>query len=95
MSKNQRLGAPDEEVICRFLSSESWNRFCDELSLSNREIEICQQFLHCANEVEIAETLRISRHTVHSHTHRLYRKLKVHSRQEVVAKIFCHYLDCS
>ncbi|GFE85032.1 hypothetical protein GCM10011487_70320 [Steroidobacter agaridevorans] len=45
------------------------------------------------SEAKVAEQLSISVHTVHSHTERLYRKLLVGSRSELVTRIFRTYVQ--
>ena len=59
--------------------------------LSRREEEILVCVFHGMSDKEISTTLGIGTATVHTHMHRLFEKLGVHSRQEIVAK----YLELS
>lgn len=40
----------------------------------------------------IAMTLNISQHTVHTHIERLYRKLNVNSRSELLVRVFGEFV---
>ena len=74
------------------LSTDEWFRICDGLRLSARECEIVHGVLENCSEAHIALNLRISVHTVHSHFERLYRKLRVRSRAELVLRVFEEYV---
>lgn len=52
-------------------------------SLSNRETDILELILRGRNVARMSETLFVSENTVRSHCKNLYRKLDVHSRQQV------------
>lgn len=70
-----------------------WRDLCDDFHLSRRQIQIVKCVLvdeH--NDKAIADSLHISRHTVHTHFERLYRKLDVSSRSQLVARIFAAYV---
>ena len=43
------------------------------------------------DEKRVAERLGISHHTIHTHTERLYRKLQVQSRSQLIAAVFVAY----
>jgi DNA-binding CsgD family transcriptional regulator len=75
-----------------FLADHEWFRMCRALGLSPREEEITRLVLAAHNEDMIAAALVISIHTVHAHMERIYRKLRVHSRTELVIKIFETYV---
>ena len=57
-----------------------------ESRLTMREEEILACLFQGMPDKEIASTLGIGTATVHTHMHRLFEKLGVHSRQEIVAK---------
>ena len=53
---------------------------------SRREEEILACLFQGMQDKEIASALGIGTATVHTHMHRLFEKLGVHSRREIVAK---------
>jgi DNA-binding NarL/FixJ family response regulator len=55
--------------------------------LTEREIEVCLQLPQGRKNSEIAYDLHISRPTVAAHLRNIYRKLGVHNRSSVVAKL--------
>ena len=57
-----------------------------ETRLTMREEEILACLFQGMQDKEIASTLGIGTATVHTHMHRLFEKLGVHSRREIVAK---------
>lgn len=75
-----------------FLPDATWDVLGTMLNLSPREGDIVRRL--CADEPEasIAHELSISPHTVHSHMERLYRKLGVNSRAQVVLRLFGEYV---
>ena len=76
-----------------FLSEQSWQSIVRSLRLSDREAQVASLILRDdSRENAIAESLSISPHTVHTHLERLYRKLSVTSRCQVVNKIFQQYI---
>jgi DNA-binding CsgD family transcriptional regulator len=75
-----------------FLSDEKWEAISDRLRLSRREFEIVRCILDGSSEAAIARTLSISTHTVHTHLERLYRKLDVSNRSDLVVRVFAAYV---
>ncbi len=75
------------------LSTEAWNTVGASLKLSPRELEISRCILADQTEAAIALTLGISANTVRTHTERLYRKLGVQSRVELLVRIITHFLS--
>jgi DNA-binding CsgD family transcriptional regulator len=70
-----------------YLSDEAWALLAQRLDLSPREVQIiCRIFAH-EREAEIARALEMSSHTVRTHMERLYRKLQVRSRTELVIAV--------
>jgi DNA-binding CsgD family transcriptional regulator len=62
--------------------AEITSTLAEALGLSPRECEIALLLMRGRSEPYIAETLFVSRSTVHSHVTRMYAKTGVHSRQE-------------
>ena len=74
------------------LSHDAWKTIADSLRISDRELEIIQGIFDDRKEFAIADELKISVHTVHTHLERLYRKLGVSSRIALVLYILSEYL---
>jgi DNA-binding CsgD family transcriptional regulator len=74
------------------INPKQWAAISNALQLSPRESQIANQLLMNRSESEIATTLGISSHTVHSHVERLYRKLVVRSRAELLLRLFSAYV---
>lgn len=68
-----------------------WKRLQQELSLTDKEIEVLKELSTGDSEPAIAETLGVSKHTIHSYTKRFYIVLDVHTRGELVCAL--HDLD--
>jgi DNA-binding CsgD family transcriptional regulator len=77
-----------------FLPEPSWQSIVRSLGLSEREAQVAGLILGDGScESAMAASLSISPHTVHSHLERLYRKLGVTSRCQVVSRIFQLYVN--
>ena len=74
-------------------SNEVWRRLARSLRLSKRESQIVSALFDDKKESAIATHLGISRHTVHTYTERLYRKMGVSSRVGLVRRIFVEYMS--
>lgn len=75
------------------LTYDGWKTIARSLRISDRELEIIQGIFDDRKELAIADELRISMHTVHTHLERLYRKLGVSSRVALVLYILSEYLS--
>jgi DNA-binding CsgD family transcriptional regulator len=75
-----------------FITATDWARISASLKLSSRESQIAFLVLADVSESTIADRLSISKHTVHSHIERLYRKLAIRSRSQLVVKLFQAYV---
>ena len=77
-----------------FLPERSWQSIVSTLGLSDREAQLAVLILGDDScESAMAASLSISPHTVHSHLERLYRKLRVTSRCQVVSRLFQQYVN--
>ena len=74
------------------LTKVEWDRISDHLGFSPRELQIVRHVMADAKEHTIARRLDISIHTVHTHLKRLYGKLGVGSRVELILLIFREYV---
>jgi len=68
-----------------------WRSLSAALGLSQREVSIVQALFDGASEKRIAEQLGISPHTVHTYLWRIYRKLNVQGRQQLLVRIFAEF----
>ena len=62
----------------------------EEISLSNREVEVLEQLSTGLSYTAIAENLILSPSTVRKHIENIYQKLQVHSKVEAVQKAKRH-----
>jgi DNA-binding CsgD family transcriptional regulator len=69
-----------------------WDRLAQALKLSGRETQIIRSILQDRKETAIAADLGISPHTVHAHLERLYHKLGVSSRVQLVVRVFAEWV---
>jgi DNA-binding CsgD family transcriptional regulator len=67
----------------------------DSLSLSDRELEIVRGIFHDRKEKCIASRLGISPHTVHTYIARLYLKLGVRSRSQLIMRVTAEHIGHS
>ena len=59
-------------------------RICQEFRLSAREAEVMEHIVRGKTVVRIAEELRSSRNTVRMHSKRIYAKLDIHKKQDLI-----------
>lgn len=78
-----RNGSPGRALLTR----AEWDAAESALHLSGREREIAEAVFDDRTESAIARDLGISPHTVHTHVERLYRKLSVASRTQLVLRM--------
>jgi len=76
------------------LPGQTWSALARALRLSTRELQIvvCMIENRLETDVQIAEVLGISPHTVHTHLERLFRKLDVTSRSHLILRVFSAYV---
>lgn len=74
------------------LDQDQWADLARNLSLAPRELQVVQGVFDDLKEFAIADDLGISPHTVHTYLERVYRKLSVGSRVELVVRIFAEIL---
>lgn len=64
----------------------------EEITLSDREIDVLEQLAKGLNYQQIADNLIISPSTVRKHIENIYKKLQVHNKMEAVQKAMKHNL---
>ena len=68
-----------------------WGSLATALGLSPRESGIVRAVFDGASEKGIAERLGLSPHTVHTYLWRIYRKLHINNRQELMVRVFAEF----
>ncbi len=68
-----------------------WRALVTALGLSPRESGVVRSVFDGASEKRIAEQLGLSPHTVHTYVWRIYRKLRVGSREELLVRVFAEF----
>ena len=76
-----------------YLTHDEWCSMGASLGLSERQLQIVQRVFDGQDEASISRVLDISPHTVHTHMERLYRKLGVRCRCELIVRVFLAYLS--
>lgn len=74
-------------------SAREWEALALTLGLSGREHQILQCVFDDEIEAVMAKALGISAHTVHTYVERLYRKLNVNSRVELLVRVFAEFRE--
>lgn len=95
--ENNRQNAPATQSqlntrASRFLfSNEEWTSLSHSLKFSSRELQIVQGIFSNQTERQTALRLGISHHTIHTYLGRLYRKLNVGDRCELLISVFMEF----
>lgn len=84
-------GHPPSTVGRWLLSADEWDSIGASLRLSAREFEIVQCVFDDESESSIGQRLGISRHTVHTYLDRLYRKLGIGSRGQLLLRVVAEH----
>lgn len=74
-------------VGASLLTDTAWSEIARSLKLSARELEIARGVFDNLTEDAIAGNLRVSENTIHTHLHRLFGKLRVTTRTQMVVRI--------
>lgn len=77
------------------IAPEVWQSIGNSLMLTERELQIVQCIFDDQKQLAIGREVGISPHTVHTYIERLYRKLNVSSRSQLIIRVFteCMWLD--
>ena len=73
-------------------STAAWAQIASNLRLSGQEIRIVHGMFDDQTESAIADELKVSPHTVHTHCERLYRKLGVTDRVKLILRVVDEFL---
>jgi DNA-binding CsgD family transcriptional regulator len=69
------------------LTEVAWIEVARSLRLSARELDITRGVFDNLKEDAIAGKLGVSEHTIHTHVHRLFSKLRVTTRTQMVVRL--------
>jgi DNA-binding CsgD family transcriptional regulator len=78
---------PVPPVGAVLLSDAAWAETAQSLKLSGRQLEIVRNIFDNHTEATIASNLRVSEHTIHSHLNRVFQKLRVTTRVQLVLRV--------
>ena len=84
---------PLVQRISAYMAEPQWRRVAEALDLTGRELDIVRLLLDECDEDAVAETLGISRGTVHTHLQRLYIRLRIHRRCDLLTRVFAVILS--
>lgn len=73
-----------EQVTPQMQNEELYRIIAERYELTNRQVEILDMAYHNRSAKSIARDLVIAESTAYTHLKRIYRKLDVHSRQELI-----------
>jgi len=76
-------------------SEEQWSQLKEQLGLPPRQAEIARHIMHGKSDKQIARELGISLPTVRTHMTRLFRKLDLNDRVELILRVFTCLQECS
>jgi DNA-binding NarL/FixJ family response regulator len=69
------------------LSDHAWSEIAKALGITKREIQIIQGVFDNLTQKGIASRLNMNEHTAHTHLNRLFKKLNITTRTELVLRI--------
>ena len=87
------MAEPTSAMLPRFLDQQAFDLLRARLRLSRREGQIVECIFREAKEATIARRLDMSPHTLRTHVERLYHKLRVTSRVELVIRLYESFLS--
>ena len=96
MRYSLRQPASDKQTAIRdssIFSSKEWDELGCDLNLSPRALQLVQGIFDDKTEEGIAHDLSISAHTVHSYLIRIYQRLSICSRAQLLVYIFGQYVE--
>jgi len=88
-----RRGALAERPPSWSLSNSEWQSVAILLGLSDRQLRIAQCLFDGFDETSIGKELGVSHHTVHTHLIRLYRRLSVGNKSDLLVRVFLAHLS--
>jgi DNA-binding CsgD family transcriptional regulator len=89
---NFSSGPPEAPKRPALLASGIWPNLAEQLRLSPREVQVVKGVFRDDKEQAIAADLGISPHTVSTYLQRIYAKLRVGSRPQLIVRVVAEYL---
>ena len=77
----------------RVFSPQAWTELKQELSLSRRQADVVEQLLQGHSDKQIARELQMSVPTVRTHLCRLFARLGVEDRCELIVRVYCYFRE--
>lgn len=74
--------------IAQIFTAGEWSKLTTQIGLSGRQAEIAQYLLEGMGDKQIAAKLGISVHTVRTYLDRMFLRLNVQDRNELIVSIF-------
>jgi DNA-binding NarL/FixJ family response regulator len=74
-------------VVGSVFPAGAWAHAAAVLGVSAKDIEVLERILRGESEKEVAAQIGASRRAVHARLERLYRRLDVHSRTELIVAV--------
>ena len=81
------------ELPSAYFDENAWRVVADRFDLSGRQLEVLRCLFDGLDKIAMAERLRMSVHTVHTHVGRLYRKFRVNSCCGLMVRLFLALLS--
>jgi DNA-binding NarL/FixJ family response regulator len=78
------------EELCIF-DKDEWKQLVGELALSPRQNEIIRHLLLGQSDKQIAAAMGLAQPTVRTHLSRLFARLNVQDRHELILRVFHHF----
>ena len=69
-------------------TAAQWTEIEVTLDVTHREIDVIRLILAHESEQEVARDLSIALSTVHSHMRRIYKKLDINCRSELIERVY-------
>jgi len=92
---SESLPSSPKGMIYPAVDTSDWRAISLALDLTDRENQVVRCMLKGRDQDEIALELGISRHTVHTHLDRVYRKLRIGNRFQLLLRVFAEYVRIS
>lgn len=77
------------------LSKSEFTEIAEELSLSPRESQIIREILSGHSDKQIAKNLEMAMPTLRTHLQRLFSKLEIGGKQELILRVFSAFRKIS